>query len=106
VEGLAGAADHAALVEDDGDLAGGVLVEQVVDGGDDLGGGPALIPDEQGGWDGEGVVLAAGQAGVRGDGVAGLGDGDVGEQQPGDALAFPGRGGRVVPSSAVTHAAT
>jgi GntR family transcriptional regulator len=34
---------------------------------------------------------------VRGDGVAGAGDGDVGEQQPGDALAFAGRGGGVVP---------
>ena len=34
------------------------------------------------------MVLAAGQADVRGDGVAGAGDGDVGEQQPGDALAF------------------
>ena len=46
---------------------------------------------------GEGVVLAGGQADVRGDGVAGPGDGDVGEQQPGDALAFAGGGGGVVP---------
>ena len=46
---------------------------------------------------GEGVVLAAGQADVRGDGVAGAGGGDVGEQQPGDALAFAHRGGGVVP---------
>jgi hypothetical protein len=43
------------------------------------------------------VVLACGQADVRGDGVAGSGDGDVGEQEPGDALAFAGRGGGVVP---------
>ena len=42
-------------------------------------------------------VWPAGQADVRGDGVAGPGDGDVGEQQPGDALAFAGRGGGVVP---------
>ena len=49
-----------------------------VDGGDDLGGGPALIGDGQGCWDAEGVVLAAGQVDVRGDGVAGLGHGDVG----------------------------
>ena len=42
-------------------------------------------------------MLAAGQADVRGDGVAGPGDGDVGEQQPGDALALAGRGGGVVP---------
>ena len=43
--------------------------------------------------------LAAGQADVRGDGVAGPGDGDVGEQQPGDALALAGRGGGVVPDA-------
>ena len=42
-------------------------------------------------------VLAGGEPDVRGDGVAGAGDGDVGEQQPGDALAFAGRGGGVVP---------
>src|SRR4051794_8657035 len=39
------------------------------------------------------------QADVRGDGVAGPGDGDVGEQQPGDALAFAGWGGGVVPDA-------
>ena len=44
-------------------------------------------------------VLAGGQAEVRGDGVAGAGDGDVGEQQPGDALAFAGWGGGVVPDA-------
>ena len=44
-------------------------------------------------------MLAAGQADVRGDGVAGAGDGDVGEQQPGDALAFARRGGGVVPDA-------
>ena len=43
------------------------------------------------------MVLAAGQAGGRGDGVAGPRDGDVGEQQPGDPLALADRGGRVVP---------
>ena len=48
-------------------------------------------------WHGQGVVLSAGQADVRGDGVPGPGDGDVGEQQPGDALALAGRGGGVVP---------
>ena len=35
-------------------------------------------------------MLAAGHADVRGDGVAVPGHGDVGEQQPGDALAFAG----------------
>jgi hypothetical protein len=43
--------------------------------------------------------LAAGQADVGGDSVAGSGHGDVGEQQPGDALAFAGWGGRVVPDA-------
>jgi hypothetical protein len=42
VEGFAGAAEQAALVEDVCDLSGGVLVEQFVDGGGDFGGGPAL----------------------------------------------------------------
>ena len=46
---------------------------------------------------GEGAGLAAAQPGVRGDGVAGPGHGDVGEQQPGDALALAHRGGGVVP---------
>src|ERR1700746_1643406 len=46
---------------------------------------------------GGGAGLAGGEPDVRGDGVAGAGDGDVGEQQPGDALAFAGRGGGVVP---------
>ena len=36
---------------------------------------------------------------MRGDGVAGAGGGDVGEQQPGDALAFAHRGGGVVPDA-------
>jgi len=36
---------------------------------------------------------------VRGDRAGGSGDGDVGEQQPGDALAFPCRGGGVVPDA-------
>jgi len=43
------------------------------------------------------VVLAAAEPDVRGDRVAGPGHGDVGEQQPGDPLAFPGGGGGVVP---------
>jgi hypothetical protein len=42
-------------------------------------------------------VLSCGQADVRGDGVGGPGDGDVGEQEPGDALALAGGGGGVVP---------
>ena len=43
------------------------------------------------------MVLPAGQPDAGGDGVAGAGQGDIGEQEPGDALAFAHRGGGVVP---------
>ena len=85
------------VVEDAGDLGVGVVVEELVDGGDGGGGGFAELGGGGRDGHGEGVVLAGGQADVRGDGVAGPGDGDVGEQQPGDALAFAGGGGGVVP---------
>ena len=97
VEGAAFAAGQAAVVEDAGDLGVGVAVEELVDGGDGCGGGLAELGGGGRDGQGEGAVLAGGQADVRGDGVAGPGDGDVGEQQPGDALAFAGRGGGVVP---------
>jgi hypothetical protein len=88
VEGTALAAGEAAVVEDVGDLGVGVVVEQVVDGGHDLGCGLAQQP----GWferrQGQGVVLAAAQPGVAGDGVGGLGHGDVGDEQAGHAFAF------------------
>src|ERR1035438_4911838 len=103
VEGAAFAAGQAALVEDGGDVGVGVVVEELVDGGDDLGRGLPDGPAGPGGGEGEGVVLAAGQADVGGDGVAGAGHGDVGEQQPGDALAFPGWGGGVVPEIGRAH---
>ena len=80
-----------------GDLGVGVAVEELVDGGDGLGGGLAELGGGGRDGQGEGAVLAGGQPDVRGDGVAGPGDGDVGEQQPGDALALAGRGGGVVP---------
>jgi hypothetical protein len=76
-----------------------VVVQQLVDLGDGAGFGLPDLPGRLGHWQGEGAVLAAGQADVRGDGVAGPGHGDVGEQQPGDALAFAGRGGGVVPDA-------
>src|SRR5260370_5525609 len=97
VEGAAFAAGQAADVEDAGDLGVGVVIEELVDGGDGGGGGFAELGGGGRDGQGEGVVLACGQADVRGDGVAGPGDGDVGEQQPGDALAFALRGGGVVP---------
>ena len=77
-------------MEDGGDLGAGVVVQQLVDLGDGAGFGLPDLPGRVGDWQGEGAVLAAGQAGVGGDGAAGAGDGDVGEQQPGEALA-PGR---------------
>ena len=97
VEPFSGAGGDAALVEDVGDLATDVVVEQVVDGGDDFGGCFALFANGFGGGQGEGCVGAAGESDVRGDGVAVAVDGDVGEQQPGDAFAFPRGGGGVVP---------
>jgi hypothetical protein len=59
VEGLFGAAAEAALVEDGGDLAAGVLVEELVDGGDDFRRGAAGFGAGLGNWQGQGVVLAA-----------------------------------------------
>jgi hypothetical protein len=76
-----------------------VVVQQLVDLGDGAGFGLPDLPGRLGDWQGEGAGLAAGQAGVRGDGVAGAGHGDVGEQQPGDALALAHRGGGVVPDA-------
>src|ERR1035441_7802563 len=91
------AAGQARVGEDAGGLGVGVAVQELVDGGDDDGGGLAELRGGRRDGQGEGGVLAGGQADVSGDGVAGPGDGDVGEQQPGDALAFPGGGGGVVP---------
>src|ERR1019366_3263851 len=97
VEGAAFAAGQAAVVEDAGDLGVGVAVEELVDGGDGLGGRLAELGGGGRDGQGDGAGLAGGEADVRGDGVPGPGDGDVGEQQPGDALALAGRGGGVVP---------
>jgi hypothetical protein len=59
-ERAAFAAGEAAVVEDVGDLGVGVVVEEVVDGGDDLGWGFAEQPGWFAGGQGQGVVLAAG----------------------------------------------
>ena len=79
------AAEPALIVEDGGDFGVGVVVQEPVDLGDDLGECAALFPGALGDRQGQGVVLAAGQAEVGGDGVVGAGDGDVGDQQSGDA---------------------
>jgi hypothetical protein len=87
----------AAGVEDGGDLGVGVLVRQLVDPFDDVGCGLAQFPGGFGDWQGDGAVLPALPSHVAGDRFRVPGDGDVVEEQAGDALAFPLRGGRVVP---------
>ena len=73
VEGVAFAAGQAAVVEDAGDLGVGVVIEELIDGGDGGGGGFAELRGVRRDGQGEGGVLACGQADVRGDGVAGSG---------------------------------
>ena len=51
----------------------GVVIEELIDGGDDGGGGLAELRGVWRDGQGEGGVLACGQADVRGDGVAGPG---------------------------------
>jgi hypothetical protein len=99
VVGSAFAVGQAAALEDGGDFGAGAVVKEPVDLVDGGGFGLPDLPGWLGEWQGEGAVLAAGQADVGGDGVAGPGHGDVGEQQPGDALALAGRGSGVVPDA-------
>ncbi len=80
VEGASLAADHAAGVEDVSDLGVGVVAGQFTGRRDDLRGGLAELPGRLRYREAQGVVLSAGQADVRGDGVAGSGRRDVGEQ--------------------------
>lgn len=76
VEGAAFAAGQAAVVEDGGDLAVGVVIEELVDGGDGCSGGLAELGCGGRDGQGEGAGLAGGEADVGGDGVAGAGAGD------------------------------
>jgi hypothetical protein len=76
VERASLAAGEAALVEDVGDLGVAVVVEEVVDGGDDLGWG---LPEFSGcawQWEGQLVVLAAAEPDGDGD-VLAAAQGDV-----------------------------
>ena len=91
------AAGEAAGVEDVGDLGVGVVVEESVDLGD---GGGGVCRSCQAGLGVGRVRVWCWPPGRRTCAVMvsrGSGDGDVGEQQPGDAFAFAGWGGGVVP---------
>jgi hypothetical protein len=97
VEGAAFTAAVAAGVEDGSDLGMGVVVQQLVDCFDDVRCGLAQFPGGFGDRQGQAVVLPALPSDVAGDRFRVPGDGDVGEEQAGDALAFSLGSGRVVP---------
>jgi hypothetical protein len=81
-------------VERRGGFGVGVLIEEPVEGGEGAGVGLAQLPGLA--WDrqGEAGGLSATEADVGVDAV-GLGQGDVVDEQPEHALAFPSRGGRI-----------
>ena len=76
VEGESGAGGSAALVEDGGGLGFGVVLEELVDFGEEFGGGSALFPGGEIGLDGEGSCGAAAESDAEGE-IAVAGDGDV-----------------------------
>ena len=76
-------------VEDRGDLAFGVLVEEPVDLGDHVGRGLAELPDGGREREGDAGGLPAAEADVQVD-LVGAVQRDVLDQQPGDAFAFTG----------------
>ena len=95
-ERLAVAGAVSGRVELLGGLGVGVLVEQPVEQSDGVGVGLAGLP--RGGWDRH--VQAGGGAAAEADvqvDLVGLGEGDVFDDQPGHAFAFPVRGGGVGP---------
>jgi hypothetical protein len=73
-----------------------VIVEEAADQREGVGVGLARLPGVQRDRGGEAVGLAAAEADVQVDAV-GLVEGDVCDQQPGDALALARRGGRIRP---------
>jgi hypothetical protein len=99
-EGFAVAGGQPACGQRGGGLAVGVGGQQVVDGGGGLGGERAFLPGVQRYRQGEGVGLAAAEAGAGGDRLLAPEQGDVGDEQAQQAFAFPLRGGRVVPQGA------
>jgi hypothetical protein len=96
-EGVAFSAGDALLGEDLGDLAVGVLVEQLVDEVDGGLRGLAFLPGHQRQRQGDAAILSAAPANVDGDAVTGFDQGDVGDQQPDQAFALAHRGGGIVP---------
>ena len=87
----------AAFVEQRGGLVVGVLVEQLVGEFHGVIGGGVQLPGGQRAGQRHGVVLPAGEADGDGDVLAGLDEGDVGDQQPNQALAFAHGSGWIVP---------
>ena len=81
-----------ALVEQGGGLVVGVLVEQLVGEFYGVVGGGVQLPGVQRAGQRRGVVLSAGEADGDRDVLAGLDQGDVGDEQPDQALAFPNGG--------------
>jgi hypothetical protein len=83
-------------VERFGGLGVGVVVEEPVEGGEGVGVGLAGLPACRGDRDGEAGGLPAAEADVEVDGV-GLVEGDVVDDEPDHAFAFPLGGGGVGP---------
>lgn len=86
----------AGLVEQLGGLGVGVGVQELVEQGEGLGVGLAGLPGRWRDRDRQAGALPAAEADVQVD-LVGLGEGDVVDEQPGDAFAFPLGGGRVRP---------
>src|SRR5207249_4640204 len=89
--------EDVAFAQDGDGLVVGVLGHQLVDQRDGGGGRGVLFVGGERSGDGEGVLLPAGQADVDGDVLAVADQGDVGDEQPDQALALAHRGRRVVP---------
>ena len=90
---------QAAFVERRGSLVEGVLVEQLVGEFHGFIAGGVQLPGGQRAGQRHGVVLPAGQADGDGDVLVGLGEGDVGDQQPDQALTFAHGSGWIVPQA-------
>ena len=87
VEGESGPGGSAALVEDGGGLGLGVVLEELVDFGEEFGGGSALFPGGGIGLDSEGSCGAAAESEAEGE-IAVAGDGDVLDEEASHAGAL------------------